>query len=59
MEGLDKVEKGSRAGTGAELADVSHITSGAGGPERDGVSSTDMPAALPRWPGLTHIPAYE
>lgn len=54
-----KVEKGSQAGTGAELADMSHVTSGACSPERGAVSSTDTPATPPRWPGLSHIPAYE
>lgn len=59
LGGGGKVEKGSQAGTGAKLADMSHVTSGAAGPERDAVSSIDTPAAQPHWPGLSHIPAYE
>lgn len=54
-----KVEIGSQAGTSAELADISHITSGACSPEGDAVLSTDTPAALPYWPRLSHMPAYE
>lgn len=45
--GRDKVEKGSQAGSGAKLADMSYATSGACGPVRDAVSTTDTPAALP------------
>lgn len=57
--GERKIENGSQAGNSKELADMSHITSGACGPKRDTIPSTDMPAALPHWPGLSHIPAYE
>lgn len=54
-----KVEIGSQDGTSAELADISHITSGAFSPGGDAVLSTDTPAALPYWPRLSHMPACE
>lgn len=57
LQGGGKVEKRKPSWHRAELADMSHVTSGAGGPEGGGVS--DPPAAPPRWPGLSHIPAHE